>query len=335
MRILSSLMLVLGLSWTGNGFAADVDYFGVIKLQQFYQTNASAPVIANNGYSFQAFVNASSSFSVTNATVKPSNTNLLRTLTPNSDGTIWRFEEAFSSQALLDAAYPTGSGFSPVNYAVNMLTVHDGPRSANLNFVLLFSPVSYPGTLQIQNWPAAQTIDHTTDFALTWNTPSVSILSILQLVIMNSASNVIFSTPAPFQPGALSGSSTQAVIPAFSLPPGSNLIGHLTVANLGTPNTNSYPGAIGVPALAKDTYFGIATRAAPLSPRLEIRPPSSGKFAVRVNGETNRVYHLEATATFNSWTNLLTTNSASGVVDYVDPSSTTLPARFYRARIGQ
>jgi hypothetical protein len=335
MKTLTLLMLVLGLAWPGNGFAADVDYFGVIKLQQFYQTNASAPVIGSNGYSFQAFVNASSSFSVTNASVKPSNANPLRTLAPNSDGTIWRFEEAFASQALLDSAYTAGSGFSPVNYAVNMQTVNDGTRSANLNFVLFFSLVSYPGTLQVQNWLAAQNIDHTADFTLTWNTPSVSILPILQLVILDISSNVVYSTPAPFQPGALSGSSTQAIIPAFSLPPGTNLIGHLTVANLGTPNTNSYPGAIGVPALAKDTFFSIVTRPAPLTPHLETRLRSSGNFVLRVSGESNRWYHVQATTTFGAWTNLLTTNSVSGVFDYADPSSSSFPARFYRARTGQ
>src|SRR4051794_11868398 len=110
------LLLLLELAWAGNGRAADVDFFGVIKLQEFYQTNASAPVIGSNGFSFQAFVNASTGFAVTNASVKPSNATPLRTLTPNTDGTIWRFEDAFGSQSSLDAVYPAGSVFSPVTY---------------------------------------------------------------------------------------------------------------------------------------------------------------------------------------------------------------------------
>jgi hypothetical protein len=160
-------------------------------------------------------------------------------------------------------------------------------------------------------------------------------LAILQLLILDSSSNVVYSTPSPFQTGALSASSTQTIVPAFSLPPGTNLIGHLTVANLGTPNTNAYPGAVGVPALAKDVYFSLATRPAPAAPHVEIHSTTDGMKVVRVTAEPNRLLHVEGATIFKGWTNLLTSNSVSGIIEYSDPSSTNLPGRFYRARLGQ
>jgi hypothetical protein len=178
-------------------------------------------------------------------------------------------------------------------------------------------------------------VDSTADFNLVWNNLGGSTIAIVQLLILDSSSNIVFATPAPFQIGALNGASNQCTIPGFSLPAGTNLIGHLTIANPGTPNTNSYPGAGGVPALAKDTYFSMITRPAPARPHLNVRPGSPGYFNLRITGETNRIYHLEGTGDFLSWTTLLTTNSGSGVIDYADPEPVEASRRFYRARVGQ
>jgi hypothetical protein len=214
-------------------------------------------------------------------------------------------------------------------------SVNDGTHSANLSFFLLFLPVSYPTTPVITNWPAAQSIDATSDFTLLWANLGGSTLAIVQLLILDTASNAVFASPAPFQTGALNGASNQYTIPAMTLPSGTSLIGHLTIANPGKPETNSYPGSVGVPALAKDTYFSMKTRPAPAAPVLNVRGATNGIMRVRLTGETNRVYHIEATASFQSvWTNVLTTNSVSGVVDYSEPFG---PAnrRFYRGRLGQ
>lgn len=71
---------------------------------------------------------------VTNATVKPSNTTPLRTLTPDTNGVSLRFEERFDSQAALDSVYPTTSGFSAVSYTTTMHTVNFiDPDAANHN----------------------------------------------------------------------------------------------------------------------------------------------------------------------------------------------------------
>lgn len=322
-------------SWLMIGVAvhgADVSYYGIVKSAQYVQTNTAAPVLlGTNPYAFSAFVVASTNNVVTNATVSSSATPT-QTLLPDTNGLSWRFSQAFASQTALDTAYPTGSGFSPVNYTMTMYTTNDGVRSGSLSFYLLILPLSYPATAQLANLPAAQDIDTTRDFTLGWNPLGGSSLTIVQLTILDAASNLVYASPAPFQTGALNGASTSTVIPAYSLPPGALLQGHLTIANPGNPNTNSYPGATGVAALAKDTQFSLATRPAPVPPFLDIL--ASNPFQLLLVGDTNRLYQIEASGDLTNWTSIFSTNSAEGSFEFTDGQS-GLPRRFYRAKVGQ
>jgi hypothetical protein len=313
--------------------AADVSDYGVVKSIQYQQTNDLAPLpLATNAYVFNAFVVAHTNNVVTNATVKVGNNAPLALTSTNS--IYWLFQDSFNSQAALDSAYPAGSLFSPVSYTLTMFTTNDGIRSGSVNFFLLIVPVSYPTTPQLTNLAAAQTIDTTRDFPLTWDSLGGSTLAVVQLTVLDAASNVVFASPAPFQPGALNGTSTGYVIPAYSLPPGTNLQGHLTTGNPGTPNTNSYPGATGVAALAKDTQFPLATRPAPRAPFLSLRE-QAGQAVVHLNGESNRLYELFVSSNLQSWGSLYTTDCFSAGFTYTDPQPATNSARFYRAKVGQ
>ncbi len=331
------LTLCLLLLTVCDGAAADVSYFGVIKSTQYEQTNdASVEVLATNAYAFNAFAVASTNHVLTNATVSPP----LHTLVPDDTNNIsLRWMEQFNTQAELDAAYPNGSLFSPANYTVTMYTTNDGTRSVALNFFLGFPPLAYqipsPTTPHLTNFAAAQAIDTTRDFQLGWSSLGGNTLTIVQLTVFDAVSNLVYMSSAPFQTGALSGASFSAVIPAYALPPGTNLIGHLTVANPGLPNTNSYAGATGISAVAKDTQFSLATRPAPLPPRLTALPSPATAFALRLEGESNRLYQIEATPDFQSWTSLFITNSETGLFDFTDSDSAAHPWRFYRAKTGQ
>jgi hypothetical protein len=313
------------------GPAADVAFFGIIKSQEFVQTNAAAPMARpTNGFAFNAFVIASSNHVVTNATVKPSNATPLRTLLPISTNTLdsWRFEERFQTSAALDAAYPVGNIITPVRYTNTMFTVNDGARVVTLNYSLL-SIVGNPATPQITNFAAAQAIDHTAPFLLGFNTSGNSTFDLVQVIITDSASNVLFSSPAPFTAGALSGASNTIVIPSYVLPPDTRLTGHLSFARPVGLETNAYPGAIGVPAVLRDTEFSLKTRPAPASPVLEILSTAL-PFQLRYTGESNRTYRLQATQDFITWTNLLITNLPSAT--FTDPAP--LAYRFYRVLVG-
>ncbi len=310
---------------------ADVSYYGVVKSIQYQQTNDLAPApLATNAYVFNAFVVASTNNVVTNATVKVGANTPIPLTSTNS--LYWLYQNPFNSQAALDSAYPPGSLLSPVNYTLTMSTINDGVRSGSVNFFLLITALSYPTTPHLTNLAAAQAIDTTRDFTLSWDSLGGSALAIVQLTILDATSNVVFNSPAPFQTGALSGTATGYVIPANALPPGTNLVGHLSIGNPGTPNTTSYSGATGIAALAKDTEFPLVTRPAPQPPVLSISQQAT-QAAVQVSGESNRLYQLLASPDLVNWTSLYATDCPTTRFTYSEPA--TNPARFYRAKVGQ
>ena len=316
---------------TAAARASDVAFFGIIKSQEFIQTNAVATVARpTNGFAFNALVVASSNRVVTNATVKPSNATPLRTLMPSDTNRLdtWLFEERFSTSAALDATYPAGSLLSPVRYTNTFFTVHDGTRVVTLNYSLLVL-VGNPATPQITNFQDCQAVDHTAPFVLGFNSSGNAAIDLVQVIVTDIASNILFSSPAPFSAGALTGASNSVVIPAYKLTPGANLIGHLSFVRPAGLETNAYPGAIGVPAVLRDTEFPLVTRPAPGPPVIEIlshAPP----VEIRYTGETNRIYRLQATQDFMVWTNLLVTNLPSA--RFTDTAA--LPHRFYRVSVG-
>jgi hypothetical protein len=132
----------------------------------------------------------------------------------------------------------------------------------------------------------------------------------------------------------VNGTSTGITLPAYTLPGGTQLTGHLAIARPGLPNTNSVPGAIGIAGLARETAFPLVTRPPPLPPRLEVVSADANPLILRFLGEPNRVYQLQAGPDFQTWTNLLTTNLSTGEGRFVDDASPRLPQCFYRLQVG-
>ena len=318
------------------GHAADVAFFGIIKSQEFVQTNASAPgARPSNGFAFNALVLASTNQVLTNATVKPSNTTPLRTLlATNADHVFWRFEERFDSQASLDATYPNGSLFSPANYTVTLGTTNDGIKSVNLNYSLLPLAGGQPAVPQVTDFAAAQAIDQTADFRLRFVPSGNTLIDLVQVIVLDASSNIVFASPAPFSAGALTGASNSVVIPRYTLPPGENLIGHLAFVRPAFLETNAYPGAIGVPAVLRDTEFPLVTRPAPKPPRLEVLSPGITPLIIGFIGESNRNYLLQGSVNLSNWLDLTLTNSPTGIGSFTNDTSALLPSRFYRIKVG-
>lgn len=311
-------------------------FYGVVKSHQFAQAPGSAPrLVETNAFAFNAFVLCATNYSVTNATVKPPNPTPLRTLWFETNGIALRYEQRFNDDAALDSTYPSSGNFlNPSVYTLNLGTVHDGSLSLKVSYLF----VSTPKTPTIANLPAAQTLDATRDFTLQWDSFGGTFLDIVQVLISDQASNVWFSSPAPFSAGALDGNSTSIAIPAGQLPGGSELVGHLVIARPGLPNTNDYRGAIGIAAVAKDTAFPLTTLPA-IPPMLEVQ--AAIPFQLRFVGESNRLYYLDATTNLTlaatnpgAWQRLLATNSPTGRGTLTDTQSLTLPRRWYRLQAG-
>lgn len=329
---LAALLLAGGVA---TAPASDASYYGVVKAQQFYQLPGGAPVsLPTNAFGFTAFVVASTNFAVTNAIVDPPGATPARALTLSADGGSLLFEERFTNQNALDNAYPSSTSlFSPSVYPSTIYGVNDGIRTASASYLLSGTPP----TPNVTNVASAQSIDNTADFTVKWATPSGGLIDIVQCLVIDSASNAVYASPAPFSSNALASGSVAFTIPAYSLPPSAWLTGYVAFARPGTPNTSDYPGATGVAALARATGFQMVTRPAPIAPRLQVVSKTAAPFELQFNTETNRFYHLlSATNLAQSvWDELLVTNPGGTVVGFTDPASATAPLKFYRVRVGQ
>jgi len=330
-RLLTAVLAAIASAATG----ADVSYYGVLKSIQFLQTNpAAAPVnVPSNGYAFTSLAVASTNNVLTNATVKAGSAAAVA-LAPTTNNTYWIYSQFFNSQPALDSAFPVGSTFSQTPYQMTLSTVHDGVHTAALNFFVIFTALTYPQAPQITNLAAAAAIDTTADFTVGWKPLSSGTIPLVEFSIMDLASNVWFTSPAPLSTGALGISSTSIVIPAYTLPPATKLIGHLTVGNAAIPDTSDYSGATGVAAVASDTEFPLNTRAAPAVPLLSVPTWTGGRPLVHLSGETNRIYQILTSTNASTWTNLFTTNCAAGAFSFTDTPPVG-PLRLYRAKVGQ
>ncbi len=179
---------------------------------------------------------------------------------------------------------------------------------------------------------AAQQIDNRTNFTLTWNSLNGSSLDVVQLLITDAATNLVFASPVPFSSNALNGTSLSVVIPAYVLPAGSRFSGHLTIGKPGLPNTTSYSGATGLGVLARDTEFPLATLP-PAAPRLDVLSPGVAPVVLGFTGESNRNYQLQGSVNLSNWLDLQLTNSPTGSGVFTDNSSGNFIHRFYRIKV--
>ncbi len=316
----------------GAAQSADATVYGMVKSQQFVQSGPGVPVAQpTGGFGFNCAVLARSPGAVLSATVDPPGGTPERVLALTANDSALRYEEIFDSAAALEAAYPNGGLTS--RYLMTFETLNDGVQSADLNFTILGVPIGVPPVLRVTTFNAIQAVDTTADVEIRWTNSGAQALDQVQVVIVDGLSNVVFQTPAPFATSALTGNSNHVVVPAYTLPAGANLFGHLAIARPGLPNTTAYPGAVGVAAMVRDTAFPLLTRPEPTAPRIEI--VSANPARLRITGETNRVFRLQASVNLTNWHDLLTTDTATGTINYTDPNSTELPGRAYRAALGQ
>ena len=326
--VAAGLLLASFLSAAG----ADALCFGVVKSAQYEQTLSAAPVpLASNAYAFHAFVVPSTNYAVTNASFKAPNVSANRSLSLSTNGDSLLYTEQFQTQSALDAAYPSSAGlFFPSVYVFTMLTAHDDKKSGNASYFL----GATPPTPQIANLSEGQGIDTSAAFTVRW-TAMGGLVGIVQLLVLDPGSNVVYISPAPLTTGALNQGSTSGTIPANTLPAGANLTGHLVFAQPGlAPDTNSYPGAVGIAAIARDTAFPLATRPPPAPPVLTVTSSNATPFQLSFSGETNRNYHVQATTNLAAsvWVDLLVTNAPTA--SFIDTQSVSLARRFYRIQVG-
>ncbi len=233
-----------------------------------------------------------------------------------SGETFLTFDNETSASAL-NAAWPNGT------YTFNV-------TGASLPPVTVAWNIAQPNTPQVANFAAAQAVDSTKPFTLTWNafTGRVATNEIFLNIGYDPCAGTGFSTILP-------GTATSLTIPAGALQPGSNYVkstlGFINAA--GTVNASPKYSAGG--SHSSVTSFTLTTIGGGGSGSVSVSNPvlSGGMLTFAVTASPNTTVTVETSSTLQagSWTPLLTTNSGPGTVTVTDTPSLTLPALFYRA----
>ncbi|MEY2427449.1 MAG: hypothetical protein QOJ40_334, partial [Verrucomicrobiota bacterium] len=245
-------IIIASLSVSDAVHASDVSMYTVIKAQSFVQTNSGAAVPVNGqSFMFQAEADSTGDNLVTSASVQLPDTTV-QPLVSNGGGN-FKIKPKFSTMGAMDAAYPDGI------YTLFIQTANDGNRTN----ALTLSGGLYPTTPHVSNFGAAQAIDPTSDFNLSWDAISGATSNdYVQLSLKDCQGSEFFTSPEPGKVGALNGLATTVTIPGGTLRSGATYTGQLLVARASTYDTNSYPGALGLAAYYKAVEISLVTTGA-------------------------------------------------------------------------
>ena len=227
--------------------AADVMYYELFKGQMFAQSGTNSPILATNGpYMFQVFVDPLGYPSYYSGYVSspmiqtPAGVNHALTLNAQKIGgvfaTNFMFMDAAATQSALDAAYDAGT------YTLHYVGTHDGTSSIVLSLDADDFPPAAPC---VSNLVAAQSINSSADFTLRFAAwVSAHTNDFVQLTILDSTSNVVFSTPsllALYPQRPLAATNTSIVISNGMLAAGRNYTATLAFMAVKTNHLSALP----------------------------------------------------------------------------------------------
>lgn len=228
----------------------DATFYSLQKQREFFQQDAGSPVLlATAGFRFNSTVKVASQTAVSGASLK-SPGGAVQPLTYNSQDQEFDLRVFFDTQSALDSAYPAGS------YLLTVNATQDGIKELPLTF----PAPAFPNPPHINNYTAAQAIDPSAAFNLTWDAFAGGTENdYAQVIVKNSQGNELLLSPEFGQAGHLTGKSTSFSLPANLLQPGSQYQVKLTFYKLITVDSTTYPGATGVVVFSTLTRANIQT----------------------------------------------------------------------------
>jgi hypothetical protein len=220
-----------------------------------------------------------------------------------------------------DATFPPGNYIFNVTGSSNQLATNNLP-----------SNLVQPNAPHISNFAAAQSVNPTQAFVLSWDAFSGGTSTDFVYVTVGS----VFSTANPGVAGALAGTATSVSIPVGTFQANSNYDAYVGFYRAIIVSNATYST---VADLASATHFTLITSSGAPVPILVMTNGawSGGTFSVDVIVPPTQTITIEYSPTLqsNSWMSVLTTNTpAGGRVHFSDPRSTTNRYLFYRARTG-
>ena len=194
----------------------------------------------------------------------------------------------------------------------------------------------------LQNHAAAQTMDPTAPFTLTWNAmDSPGADDAVILFVQNSFGRNIFETPNPGEPEVLPGSAVSFEIPANRLPPGRTLELGIAFVKSTDIETEDYASVRGQAFFATVTFIEITTTGDPIKAELDMERVEQGQFKFRVLGEKHFPYTVESSLDFINWTKMYSRTADENIIDFLGSFEFTEfdmsnpSRRFYRTSEGE
>jgi Bacterial Ig-like domain len=287
------------------------------------QTSTALPTPdATAPYSFGAITSLSSNRTATNVLLTlptGSISNLVRSFFQPENFTLFNFNTSLTT---FNTTFPSG------NYLFNVQAAASN-QMVTVNFP---GSLVQPGAPHVSNYAAAQTVDASQPFTLTWDAfPGGTAADFVSVAIGDS-----FSSTNAGLPGALPGTATSISIPAGTLQAGSNYDGTIGFYRfIGTTNGNSYGTLV---YRATTTEFTLTTRGGSVTGPLVLTnaayAPSNFAFDVLCSPGQIVTVEYRTNLAAGLWRTLLTTTSAANRFRAVAPQAATNRALFFRARNG-
>jgi hypothetical protein len=271
-------------------------------------------------YLFSASTTLASNRTVSSVTLKlPTTavTNLSQNILHHESYYLVYFETNLST---FDSVFPAGSYQFSVQAATSNQQVN----------VTLSAPASQPAAPHVVNFAAAQAVNASQNFTLTWDAfPGGTAADFVYVTVGNN----VFASASPGVVGALSGTATSVVIPAGTLQAGSNYTASVGFYRASWSTNASYVAGT---FRATVTEFPLVTMGGVVvHPTLGNISLSGGKVGFDVSASSSVAFTVEYAASLASanWQSLITTNMVGGTIHVVDPRPAADKAVFYRVKV--
>jgi hypothetical protein len=312
---------------TGGGGGSSntnaVTSFVVGKAWEYDQTSASVPLLDTNiPYVFSGVTSLASNRTATTVTLTLPTagvSNLVQNfLYP------WDFYLAGYNTNLTtyNATFPAG------NYIFNVYS-----NAADQQVTVDLPNYAQPNAPHVSNWAAAQTINPSLPFTLTWDAFTGGGSTDYVSVVIGGT---LFQTGGFGQTNALHGTATSVTIPAATLSASSNYLADLAFYHAVITTNGNY---VTLAYVASVTSFNISTAgSSAAAPVFTNAAWSGGTFGFNILTSPSQtvtvIYNANLGSAFSSWPILLTTNSPGSIFHISDSHSATNKTLFYRARNG-